>query len=265
MRALVPFRCYRLDAAKYSNNSRIGLSDQPYSLADIQPFGGCVAGAVRKLLWNPWPAVGASRSIFREIGRASWYKGGVMEPARGRNKTTDPAFVVIAEDDPALAELIAFVVEQAGGTPLVAYDGAQALQLARSYAPSVVITDLMMPYLPGDALIAALREERGADLPIVLISAAPHAQLQRTGADAVLPKPFDVLDLHELLDHYLAVYRPTKVTEAPIAEPWGQPGPQAAQPERRRIPVGETVLPDLVIEQALTAPSEIYGTPVNPA
>jgi DNA-binding response OmpR family regulator len=151
-----------------------------------------------------------------------------MDQAKGGNKAMDPAFVVIAEDDPALAELMACVVEQVGGTPLVAYDGEQALRLARAYAPSVVITDLMMPRLPGDALIAALREERGTDLPILLVSAAPHARLLRAGADAILAKPFDLVDLHELLDHYLAAdlsCRPTKATAASM------------QPARLPVPV----------------------------
>jgi DNA-binding response OmpR family regulator len=151
-----------------------------------------------------------------------------MDPAKGGNKTMHPAFVVIAEDDHALAELMACVVEQVGGTPLVAYDGEQALRLARSYAPSVVITDLMMPRMPGDALIAALRDEQGANPSIVLVSAAPPAHLLRAGADAILAKPFDLVDLHELLDHYLAAdlsCRPTKATAASL------------QPERLPVPV----------------------------
>ena len=158
-----------------------------------------------------------------------------MDPAKGGNKTMDPAFVVIAEDDHALAELMACVVEQAGGTPLVAYDGEQALRLARSYAPSVVITDLMMPRLPGDALIAALRDEQGANPSIILISAAPHARLLMAGADAILPKPFDLMDLHELLDRYLAAdlsCRPIKANTA------------CTQPERHYVSVAGGSLPN---------------------
>jgi DNA-binding response OmpR family regulator len=151
-----------------------------------------------------------------------------MDPAKGGNKIMAPAFVVIAEDDHALAELMACVVEQAGGTPLVAYDGEQALRLARAYAPSVVITDLMMPRMPGDALIAALRDEQGANPAIVLISAAPRARLLTAGADAILPKPFDVMDLHELLDHYLAADLSCRPTKANIA---------STQPARHYVPV----------------------------
>ncbi len=158
-----------------------------------------------------------------------------MGPTKCGNKTTDPAFVVIAEDDSSLAELMACVVEQVGATPLSAYDGEQALRLVRSHTPSVVITDLRMPCMSGDALIAALREDRGVTPSIILVSAAPHAQLLRAGADAVLAKPFDLVDLHELLDHYLAVgpsHGPLAAKAVPPAEPWRQPGSRAGRPDR---------------------------------
>jgi DNA-binding response OmpR family regulator len=175
-----------------------------------------------------------------------------MKSAKGGTKTTDPVFVVIAEDDSSLGELIACVVEQAGATPLPAYDGEQALRLAHAYAPAVVITDLMMPRMSGDALIAALREKQGANPSIILISAAPPARLLRAGADAILPKPFDLVDLHELLDRYLTAdlsRRPTKANAASTEEPCRQTGSPVAQLERYHIPVGETVL----LEDALDA------------
>ena len=119
--------------------------------------------------------------------------------------TPEPVFVVIAEDDPTIAELIAVVVEQSGATPLTASDGREALRLARSYPPKVVITDLMMPVMRGDSLIAALRAEWGSSLPVILMSACPRADTLKAGADALLPKPFRIAELQELLEYYLAV------------------------------------------------------------
>jgi len=118
--------------------------------------------------------------------------------------TPEPVFVVIAEDDPMIAELIAIVVELSGATPLTASDGRQALRLARSYPPTVVITDLMMPGMRGDNLIAALREEWGSRLPVILMSACPRSDTLNAGADALLPKPFRIAELEKLLEYYLA-------------------------------------------------------------
>ncbi len=58
--------------------------------------------------------------------------------------------------------------------------------------------------MSGDSLIAMIRQECHADLSVILVSAAPYARLVRVGADAILPKPFDLADLRELTVHYLA-------------------------------------------------------------
>lgn len=120
---------------------------------------------------------------------------------------TEPAasgvLVLIAEDDAPIATVIALVVEDAGHTPLVARDGARALALARERRPALLITDLMMPELGGAGLIAALRGEREDGLAVILVTAAPRERARAAGADAVLPKPFDVAELEALIRRFL--------------------------------------------------------------
>jgi CheY-like chemotaxis protein len=111
--------------------------------------------------------------------------------------------VLIAEDEPPIAAVLAAVVAEAGHTPLVAGDGRRALELARERRPALLITDLMMPALGGAELIAALRREYGDGLPVVLVTTAPHAWARAAGADVVLPKPFELTHLEALLRRYL--------------------------------------------------------------
>jgi two-component system, OmpR family, phosphate regulon response regulator PhoB len=111
--------------------------------------------------------------------------------------------VLIAEDDHTVSDLIATIVEMAGATPVIAYDGHQALILARACAPALVITDLEMPRMGGAALIMALRREWRSDLPVILVSGAPRSRMLAAGADAVLTKPFDVEALLVLLAGFL--------------------------------------------------------------
>ena len=73
-----------------------------------------------------------------------------------------PGLVLIAEDEEPIAEVVATVVEDAGYTPLLAAHGREALELARAKQPALLITDLMMPYLSGAELIAALRSDAAA-------------------------------------------------------------------------------------------------------
>ena len=116
-----------------------------------------------------------------------------------REAVPAPAVVLIAEDEEPVAETVAYVVEDAGYTPLVATHGQQAL----------LVTDLMLPYLSGADLIAALRAEAATcgqiPPPTILITAASLSQARAAGADVVLRKPFHLAELEALLHRFLRV------------------------------------------------------------
>ncbi len=120
----------------------------------------------------------------------------------------EPALVLIAEDEEPLAETVAFIVRETGYTPLIALHGRQALELARARRPALLILDLMLPYLDGAAVIAALREDARSDgtsaPPIVVMTGASLAMARAARADAVLRKPFHLADLEQLLRRFLA-------------------------------------------------------------
>ena len=127
------------------------------------------------------------------------------------SRPADPdgaAPVLIAEDEEPIAELLAYVVQDAGYAPLVAFHGRRALELARERWPALLITDLMMPYLGGADLVAALAAEAAASNrprpPAILVTGAGPRQARAAGADAVLYKPFQVADLDALLHRFLA-------------------------------------------------------------
>ncbi|HEU5442047.1 MAG TPA: response regulator [Ktedonobacterales bacterium] len=115
--------------------------------------------------------------------------------------------VLIADDDEPIAQALAYIVEECGGLPLVAAHGRQALELALTYHPALIITDLMMPQMTGAELMAALRADAavGGYRPaaIVLMSAAGTQYMDSLGADAVLPKPFDLTDVEALIERFL--------------------------------------------------------------
>lgn len=125
----------------------------------------------------------------------------------GADGTPSSTVVLIAEDERVIAEVLADVVADAGYEPIVATHGRRALELARERWPALVITDLMMPFLDGDELIAALREEaaaRGqAAVPVILLTAGGANRARAAGADAVLRKPFDLAALETLMHRFL--------------------------------------------------------------
>lgn len=116
--------------------------------------------------------------------------------------------VLIVEDEEAIAEALAMIVEDAGYQAQVVYDGRQALALARERQPDLIITDLMMPYVTGAELIRAVRNDADtsgrAAPPIMLVTAASRMRAEEAGADMVLLKPFDVVKVEAALHMLLA-------------------------------------------------------------
>jgi CheY-like chemotaxis protein len=125
-----------------------------------------------------------------------------MAPQHRSMSTLEPLLVLIVEDEEPIATALAFIVEDAGYVPLIAMHGRQALDVLRERHPALIITDLMMPYMNGAQLIAAVRAQDDAP-PIVLMTAAGPRYSAAADADAVLSKPFNITEVERLLHRYL--------------------------------------------------------------
>jgi CheY-like chemotaxis protein len=109
--------------------------------------------------------------------------------------------VLVVEDDPGVRGLLQTVLEDEGLEIVLAADGEEGLQLARTVNPAVVLIDVMMPGLGGPEVIRRLRRPDGS-LPfavLVLTGAVESVEplRQELGADAILEKPFDITRLAE--------------------------------------------------------------------
>ena len=110
--------------------------------------------------------------------------------------------IVIVEDEPELAALVADYARAAGYTAAVFGDGAAALDALRRDPPALVVLDLMLPGLDGLALCRALRADTNpvlAALPVVMVTARVE-EIDRllgldAGADDYLCKPFSPREL----------------------------------------------------------------------
>ncbi|MCZ2828742.1 response regulator [Modestobacter sp. VKM Ac-2986] len=112
-----------------------------------------------------------------------------------------PARVLVADDEEDIRLLVTLAVRRAGCSVVAAVaDGAQALAVARSEQPDLVVLDVSMPEATGLQVCAALRAEpRTAGCRVLLLSAGASpddvARGLAAGADAYLPKPFTVAGL----------------------------------------------------------------------
>src|SRR5262249_18489775 len=117
--------------------------------------------------------------------------------------------ILLVDDDSALRDSIALVLEGAGFQVDQAEQGVTAMQLLRAHEPDLIITDILMPQMEG---IETIREIRSvlSQTPIIAMSgsAEPRADYLRMaqtfGASAVLAKPFDPAVLLELVNRLLS-------------------------------------------------------------
>jgi CheY-like chemotaxis protein len=102
--------------------------------------------------------------------------------------------VLVADDKASSRELVRTVLERCGYEVVEAADGAEAVKLARAFAPDLVLMDLHMPVLDGFGAILQLRgEPRFARVPVVALTASAmegdRQHAMDAGFSAYITKP----------------------------------------------------------------------------
>src|SRR5574343_632790 len=103
--------------------------------------------------------------------------------------------ILVVDDEAAIRQNLERLLSLEGYEVLCAAGGREALALAQSASPDLVLTDVSMPDLDGMALMAHLRADvRTATVPVILLTARVEpSQIRegmRAGADDYLTKPF---------------------------------------------------------------------------
>ena len=119
------------------------------------------------------------------------------------------ARILIVEDEPAIAELIAVNLRHNGFVPVIASDGEAAQQALDTVLPDAILLDWMLPGQPGITLARKWRADaRTRTLPILMITARGDEHDKITGLDAgaddYITKPFST---QEMLARIRAVLR----------------------------------------------------------
>ena len=110
------------------------------------------------------------------------------------------AKILIVEDEPAIQELLAFNVTQAGLQALCAEDADSAWQQIRNNVPDLILLDWMLPGTSGVVLARQLRADAATrDIPIIMLTARGEERDKvlglESGADDYITKPFSPREL----------------------------------------------------------------------
>ena len=109
--------------------------------------------------------------------------------------------VLIADDEPAVLEIMAHKLSSSDFQVITAKDGLEAWEKIQSQAPDIVLLDLVMPGLDGFEVLSQLRKNPPSTkwIPVIIISANDEVKnMQRTfelQADHYLTKPCTIKDI----------------------------------------------------------------------
>src|SRR5664279_3381375 len=138
---------------------------------------------------------------------------------RNRRRSDHVETILVVEDEPSIAEIVALYLERAGFTVRTVGDGQEALDESARSLPDLVVLDLMLPRVDGYEVLRRLRAT--SDTPVIMLTAR-KTEVDRIagielGADDYVVKPFSA---QELVSRVRAVLRRSHKGDAvPAAEP----------------------------------------------
>ncbi len=133
--------------------------------------------------------------------------------------------ILLADDEPAVRQLLELVLSGQGYEVALATNGAQLVRMAQERVPDLVLVDLMMPQLDGYEAIRQLRNDtRTAHLPMLILTAKSALEDVvvgfETGADDYITKPFNIPELLARIKGHLR-----RAAQQPVRNPLtGLPG-----------------------------------------
>ena len=130
----------------------------------------------------------------------------------------DRGSILVVDDEPTITDVVSRYLVRAGYRTRTAGDGEEALRLAASEQPDLIVLDLMLPGLDGLEVMRRLQERERTS--VILLTAKGEAADRiaglRQGADDYVVKPFLPAELVARVD---AVLRRFEVAEATVADP----------------------------------------------
>jgi signal transduction histidine kinase/CheY-like chemotaxis protein len=165
------------------------------------------------LSWVQFAGPGEETQVKRRKNRASEIRSMVGDeeeqwlPASAPGPPRAAPSILIVEDNPDMRKFLTSLLER-HYTVRCATNGMEGLAMARELAPSLIITDVMMPIMSGYEMTGTIRQDAALrHIPIIMLTARTeiveeHAG-RETGADDFLIKPFSLKELMARIDALL--------------------------------------------------------------
>ncbi|MCX6354152.1 MAG: response regulator [Candidatus Aureabacteria bacterium] len=117
--------------------------------------------------------------------------------------------VLLVDDEESIVKTVMFRLKNAGYDVVTAADGEQALEVARTQSPRLILLDIALPIMDGYEVCRRLKADaRYAHIPIILFTASSSGvniakETKKCGAEDYLIKPFEPEDMMEKVARYI--------------------------------------------------------------
>lgn len=109
----------------------------------------------------------------------------------------DKQKILVVDDEKPIADILKFGLEKDGFDVVMAHDGREAVELVKEHVPSLILLDIMLPYMDGMEVCREVRKTY--DMPIIMLT-AKDSEIDKVlglelGADDYVTKPFSTREL----------------------------------------------------------------------
>jgi len=116
--------------------------------------------------------------------------------------------ILLADDEEDIKTIVKIFLEGKGYEVVTAFDGLDAIEIAKAEMPDLILLDVMMPVINGYEVCQKLKaDQQTANIPVIMLSAAAHSDSVKKGMEAgaldYIIKPFDPEKLEQGIEKIL--------------------------------------------------------------
>ncbi len=113
--------------------------------------------------------------------------------------------ILVVDDDPGITLLLKRIFSKKGHQIVTASNGWEGLKMAQEEVPDLIFTDIRMPDLGGIELAGFLKADPALQhIPVIIVSGTAFLlDVEKTDADDILTKPFDLKAVYAIMEQYL--------------------------------------------------------------